>query len=165
MPLKSVCLLFFITVALGFTSCTQVTPPKASAVQSGGTCSEEYSREYEKILNLSTGDKATQTQCDEFYDKYPGVKCFSIVDGSELRVHTNDFDLKCKKNISNKSKPPTSSKKSEPPVEREKNRPLCSNELIEYVVTKKTEFYATIKTIENSDTTDESVFNLALNSP
>lgn len=165
MFLKSVFFLFFITTALCLNSCTQATPPKAGAVQSGGLCSQEYSREYEKILNLPAGTLDTQSQCDEFYVKYPGVKCFSILDGSELRVHTNDFDLKCQKNISTKSKPPAASSKNLAPVaERAENKPLCSSELIEFVITKKSEFYAAIKTIENSDTTDESSFNLALTS-
>ncbi|OYZ13339.1 MAG: hypothetical protein B7Y39_18050 [Bdellovibrio sp. 28-41-41] len=162
MQLKFAFLLLFITIAFGLSSCTQATPPKPSVVQSGGACSEEYSRAYEKILNLPTGTVNTQAQCDEFYASYPGIKCFSIVDGSELRVHTNDFDLKCQKNISNKSKPPTSSKNSPSPANRDDKKPLCSNELIEFVLTKKSEFYAAIKTIENSDTTDESAFDLAL---
>jgi len=162
MQLTFAFLLLFITIAFGLSSCTQATSPKTGAVQSGGTCSEEYSREYEKILNLPTGTGNMQALCDEFYASYPGVKCFSIVDGSELRVHTNDFDLKCQKNISNNSKPPASSKNSPSPAERDENKPICSNELIEFVLTKKSEFFATIKTIENSNTTDESAFNLAL---
>lgn len=160
---KSGFVLFLSVIVSVLNGCTQADSPKARAVNSGGLCTEEYSREYEKILNLPAGTADTLVQCEEFYANYPGIKCFSVVDGSELRIHTNDFDLKCLKNISTKSKPSTNaSPKDSERIEPTKPTTACSRELVEFVITKKAEFYSAIKTIENSDTNDEAAFHLAL---
>lgn len=165
MLLKSVFLLVLFSAALGLNSCTQADPPKSRAIQSGGSCSEEYSREYEAILNLPAGSPDSQVKCDGFYEKFPGVKCFSVVDGSELRIHTSDFDVKCLKDTSVKTRSPKSNPKVfEPTPIATTPVSLCSRELVDFVITKKSEFLASIKAIENPDTNDDAAFNIALTS-
>ena len=119
--------LLFASLGLSLVACTKVAAPKGQPVQYGGACSEEYSREYEKILNLSKAAPELFDVCNDFYARFAGVKCFSHVDGTELRIHTSDFDNKCKRGISsNKSNSETEAKEPSP---NPKNQSTCSNEL------------------------------------
>lgn len=155
--------LIFTTLSLGLVACTKIDPPKDQPVQYGGSCSEEYSREYEKILNLSRTAPDLFEVCNEFYARYSGVKCFSQVDGTELRIHTSDFNNKCKRGISSKKSQDAdgSSDEAKPNVRKPSK---CSNELIDFLVTKQTEFHAAVASIETSDVTDDYLFEKALTS-
>lgn len=139
--------------------CAQVDSPKPSAVQYGGVCSADYSKDYQSILNWPA-DQDIKEACDAFYAKYPGVKCFSTVDGAELRIHTNDFDNKCQKNGAPKPKPP----KTAVPIEAETSRTqgLCSNELTSFIMEKYKSFQSTLESVETNKIRDEDLFSSAL---
>ncbi|GEM_PF-2597562 len=152
--------LLFASLGLSLVACTKVAAPKGQPVQYGGACSEEYSREYEKILNLSKAAPELFDVCNDFYARFAGVKCFSHVDGTELRIHTSDFDNKCKRGISsNKSNSETEAKEPSP---NPKNQSTCSNELIDFIIGKQAEFHTILKSTENDGVTDDFLFENAL---
>ncbi len=152
--------LLIASLSLGFVACTKVDSPKDQSVQYGGACSEDYSREYERILNLSKAAPDLLDVCNDFYARYSGVKCFSHVDGTELRIHTSDFDNKCKRGISsNKSK--SGAESTEPPL-TPRNQSTCSNDLIDFIIAKQREFNTSLQSMENGDVTDDFLFENAL---
>lgn len=152
--------LLIASLGFGFVACTKVDSPKDQPVQYGGACSEDYSRDYERILNLSKAAPELLDVCNDFYARYADVKCFSHVDGTELRIHTSDFDNKCKRGISsNKSK---SSSDPTEPARSPRNQSTCSNDLIDFIIAKQSEFYSILQTTENGDVTDDFLFENAL---
>ncbi|MBL7544985.1 MAG: hypothetical protein JNL11_14305 [Bdellovibrionaceae bacterium] len=143
-------------------SCTQVESPKSRPVQYGGACSQEYSKEYEQLLNWPT-DSDNKAVCDDFYTRYPNVKCFSHVDGAELRIHTSDFDEACGRKPSDKSKR-TGEKTADSSGTSSRTQGLCSPELAQFVVDKQKDFESKLMSFEANKYTDENSFATALNS-
>ena len=160
MSLNAICILLFASLGLGLNACTKVDPPKDQPVQYGGACSEDYSREYEKILNLSKTAPELPDRCNDFYSRFNGIKCFSHVDGTELRIHTSDFDNKCKRGIS--SNKPNAVNEPNASSGGDKNNSLCSNELVEFLISKQIEFQSLFKTIQINNVTDDFLFERAL---
>jgi hypothetical protein len=160
MSSKIAVFLFFPFLVFMLIGCTQVESPKKSAVQYGGSCSAEYSRDYEKILNWPM-DSDIREACDRFYDLYSDVKCFSNVDGSELRIHTTDFDEKCQKNIPERAK---NAKRQRPGDSAEplRTQSLCSTELTNFIIEKQKEFRGTLESYESNSYSDADMFSTSL---
>ncbi|MCB0369176.1 MAG: hypothetical protein KDD45_06890 [Bdellovibrionales bacterium] len=110
---------------------------KPNDVQWNGVCTEEFKASYLALLNAKLSDSDLMNQCSNFYNKYPNTKCLAEIDSIEVRVHSFDFDEKCKqgdfKNY-NPNRPPADSKNksSNEPMPSNMLTPICSKNLVSF---------------------------------
>ncbi len=136
----------------------KVHAPKQGAVLYGGSCSDEYSKDYEALLNWP-GNTDVRAACDDFYAKYANVRCFSQVDGAELRIHTGDFDEKCQRGSSGR---PKSTKQASDSGDLSDSSRNCIADVAKFIKTRKSEFYSVLATFQNDAYIDDKKFASSL---